>query len=374
MFIHFKGLKRTKRVDFICIMNLLIILSSIVVMSVVFNIFLIRFAKPLGLIDIPNGRSIHKKVTPRGAGIAIFMSVILSQALFNLDHLYSYYLVYLAISVVFIIGLIDDVLDTSPRLKFFFIAISATLLCWYGIYIDTLGNYFGYDMTLPLLIAFPFTVFAITGFTNALNLIDGLDGLAGSVALIILSTFLAIGYKYNDILMVTLSASFIAALIVFLFFNWNPAKIFMGDSGSLTLGITIAILSILSIKYISPISVLFIMVVPILDTFIVMTRRLQRGESPFIADKNHMHHFLLYIKGNIRFAVILLAGIQLSFSIIGFQLSNSNGILSLILLAVLFFIFFNLFDQRLKRRNKLKKPKIHRRKQNAYSKNHEVGN
>jgi UDP-GlcNAc:undecaprenyl-phosphate GlcNAc-1-phosphate transferase len=323
-------------------------------MSIVFHVLLIRFSKSFGLVDVPNKRSIHKNVTPRGAGIAIFMSIILSQVLFNLDHLYTYYLVYLAITVVFIIGLIDDALDITPRLKFFFIIIAAALLYWQGIHINNLGNYLGYNVTLPLFIAFPFTLFAIAGYTNALNLIDGLDGLAGSVSLIILSTFLAVGYKFEDTLMITLSSSFIVALIIFLFFNWHPAKIFMGDSGSLILGLTIAILSILSIKYISPTSVLFIIVLPILDTFIVITRRIQRGVSPFIADKNHMHHFILNVKANTPFSVVVLAAIQLSFSIIGFQLQHSDATLSLILLIVLFFIFFNLFDQRLKRRTKFK--------------------
>lgn len=338
-------------------MNLLIILLCIIITSVLFHLLLIRFAQPLGLIDIPNERSMHKKAVPRGAGIAIFMSILIVHALFNWDHLHTYFLIYLAITIVFIVGLIDDIFDTSPRLKFLFIFIAGTLLYWNGNYIGTLGHYFGHDMTIPVLIAFPFTLFAIAGFTNALNLIDGLDGLAASVSLIILSTFLAIGVIHNDILIITLSSSFIVSLLVFWFFNWNPAQIFMGDSGSLTLGFVIATLSILSLRYASPASILFITAIPLLDTFLVIIRRIQRGISPFKADKNHIHHFMYKVKGDVRVSVILIASIQTMFSMIGFQMRLADDFLSLVLFSLLFFIFLSLFDQRIRYRKESKSKK-----------------
>jgi UDP-GlcNAc:undecaprenyl-phosphate/decaprenyl-phosphate GlcNAc-1-phosphate transferase len=107
--------------------------------------------------------------------------------------------------------------------------------------------------------------------------------------------------------------------------------------------------------------VLFIIAVPLLDTFLVMTRRIQRGQSPFKADKNHLHHFLYGIKNDIRFTVILLISIQGVFSIIGFQLRHSSDFLSTLLFGLLFFVFLNLFDQRLRRRKKSKRIKKHRR-------------
>ena len=326
-------------------------------LSVAFNMLLVRYASFFGLVDIPNERSTHKKAIPRGAGISMFLSVMLSLALFNLDYLYTYYLIYLAISIVFIIGFIDDVVDTSPRLKLLFTFIASIILSLQGIYIHTLGYHFGYEIILPIYFAIPFSIFAIMGLTNAVNLIDGLDGLAGTISLIILSTFFTIGYQHHDILIATLSGTFVFALIVFLFFNWNPAEIFMGDSGSLTLGFVISTLSILSMQYVSPISILFIVALPLLDTFIVMTRRIQRGQSPFRADKNHLHHFLLNLKGDVRFTVVLLATIQLAFSLIGFQLHDTDNAISLIIFAALFFIFLNLFDQRLQRQTKANKSK-----------------
>ena len=263
--------------------------------------------------------------------------------------------------MMFIIGLIDDLFDVSPRLKFVVLFFASLLVYFQGIHIDTLGNYFGYEAALPLFLLFPFSFFAITGLTNAFNLIDGLDGLSGSIGLIILTTFLFIGIANGDTLIITLSSSFIAALLAFLFFNWNPAQIFMGDSGSLTLGFVISILSILSLQYATPTSVIFIVAVPLLDTFIVMTRRIQRGQSPFKADKNHLHHFLYGVKGNVRFTVILLMSIQAIFSIIGFQLRSEDDFLSLALFSLLFFVFLNLFDQRLKHRKRSKKIKKRKR-------------
>jgi len=180
---------------------------------------------------------------------------------------------------------------------------------------------------------------------------DGLDGLAASISIVIFITFLGIGIEYKDELLISLSSFFIATLLAFLFFNWNPAKVFMGDSGSLPLGMVIAILSIHSLQYITPASVLFIIALPILDTFIVMTRRIQRHTSPFRADKNHMHHLLFNVKGDIRYTVIILTMMQIVFSIIGYQIGQANNALSLILFLLLFYIYLNLFDQRLKRRH-----------------------
>lgn len=343
------------------------LLLSIIAAAVVFHALLIRFAPIVGLIDVPNGRSVHKIITPRGAGIAIFLAIFSMQALLNWDHLVTYKFIYTAIAVVFTIGVFDDLIDVTPRIKFAFIFIASILLYTSGIQIETLGNYFGYTISLPIFLLFPFTFFAIAGFTNALNLMDGLDGLAASVGLIMLSTFLAIGLTNQDILITTLSSTFIAGLGIFWFFNWNPAKIFMGDSGSLMIGFVLATLSILSLKYATPTSILFIIALPLLDTFVVMTRRIQRGQSPFKADKNHIHHFLFKIKGDVRFSVILLISIQAIFSIIGFQLREGDDLLTLTLFSLLFFVFLNLFDQRIRRRKKPKKTKRQAQKEKNQS-------
>ncbi len=330
----------------------IVLLVSIFLTTLVGIIILIKFANKVGLVDIPNTRSVHKNPIPRGAGIPFMLSIFLVLFLFDLEYLKMYYYIYLAIAIVFIAGTWDDLKDVSPKIKFIFIFFSSLLLYVNDFAIYSLGTYFGYEIVLPLWFVFPFTFFAIAGYTNALNLMDGLDGLAASISIVILATFLAIGIEHGDEFLISLSSFVITALLAFLLFNWNPAKVFMGDSGSLSLGMVIAILAIYAMQYITPASVLFIMAMPILDTFIVMTRRIQRGQSPFKADKNHLHHFLFNVKDNVRYTVIILVFMQIVFSIIGYQQSQANEFLTLILFILLFYLYLNLFDQRLKRRNR----------------------
>ena len=329
-----------------------LLLISVFIITFIFIYLLIHYSEKLRLVDIPNERSMHKKVIPRGAGIAFVLSVFLVVLLFDFEHLKTYYYIYLAIAIVFIVGTLDDLKDISPKIKFIFIFFSSLLLYINDFAIYSLGTYLGYEIVLPAWFVFPFTFFAIAGYTNALNLMDGLDGLAASISIVIFVTFLAIGIENGDELLISLSSFFTVTLLAFLLFNWNPAKIFMGDSGSLSLGIVIAILAIHSIQYITPASTLFIIAMPILDTFIVMTRRIQRGQSPFKADKNHMHHFLFNVKDDVRYTVMILVFMQIVFSIIGYQQIQSNELLSLILFILLFYLYLNLFDQRLKKRHK----------------------
>jgi UDP-GlcNAc:undecaprenyl-phosphate GlcNAc-1-phosphate transferase len=316
------------------------------------NYLLIKYANTFGLIDVPNERSMHKELIPRGAGIAFVLAVYFTLLFFNFEYLKTYYYIYLAIGAIFTAGIWDDLKGVSPKTKFIFIFFASLPLYFNDIAIFSLGTYFGYEALLPHWLVFPVTLLAIAGFTNALNLMDGLDGLATLVSIVILTTFLAIGLQHKDELLISLSSLFITTLLAFLIFNWNPAKIFMGDSGSLTLGIVISILSIQALHYNTPASILLIIAMPLLDTFIVMTRRIQRHLSPFKADRNHMHHFAFNVKGDVRFTVIMLTLTQVLFSIIGYQVSKEDNLLSLVLFAILFYIFLNLFDQRLRRRKK----------------------
>ncbi|WP_456383359.1 MraY family glycosyltransferase [Hydrogenimonas sp.] len=297
----------------------------------------------------------HTTHIPRGAGIAFVLSalfVLFLLVIFDYEQLSQYLLVYSAILIVFIAGILDDKNGISPKVKFIFIFFASILLYCNDIAIETLGSYLGNEIYLPSLLAFPFTFFAIAGFTNALNLLDGLDGLAGTVSIVMLGAFMWIGYLHHDTLMVTIAAVFIPALAAFLLFNWNPAKIFMGDSGSLTLGFVISILAVKATHYIAPTAVLFMLAIPVLDTFVVMTRRIQRGRSPFSADKNHMHHILYNRYEDVKYTVILIVYIQIAFTMIGYQLRDADDFLSLVLFGILFFIFLNLLDQRKRRRKK----------------------
>ena len=332
----------------------LTLLSSFI-LSVLFIYLLIRYSTVLGLDDIPNARSAHKKIVPRSAGVGFVSAVLISLLIFNPTHLTEYYYIYLSILLIMFTGLYDDKFNISHRVKFVALLAIGSFICYSGLGISHLGTYAGFSLDIPIWLTIPFTLIAIVGFTNALNLMDGLDGLAGGISLIMMMAFFMIGLINHDELLITLSATFIVTIVAFLLFNWHPARIFMGDSGSLSLGFVISILSIQSLNYMSPASVLFIAALPLIDTFIVVSRRLQRGKSPFKADRNHIHHFMYKTKLDVRFTVIILLYIQLALSIIGYQMRNSDEVLSLILFGLLLFIFFNLFDQRFRHRQPKKK-------------------
>jgi len=327
--------------------------------SIVFIYLIIKYAVQLRLIDIPNGRSSHKKPIPKGAGIGFVLAALVTAFICNSDLMLQNLLTVAAIAIVLGVGVLDDILDLSPKMKLLAILIAVVMIYFDGFAITTLGNYLGHEAVLPWLFVLPFTYLSVVGFSNALNLIDGIDGLAGGVSMVILITLFAIGVKFGDAFIVLISASFALALAAFMFFNWSPAKIFMGDSGSLTLGFVIATLFIKSLEYINPTVVLFITAIPLLDTLSVIRRRLQRRQSIFKADKNHLHHILLKQKRDVRFTAQMLIMMQFVFSAIGFRLIGQDDSWNVVLFAALFIIYFNLFDPRGRKRKKVKQKEPH---------------
>lgn len=316
----------------------------------------IKNAEKFGLVDVPNHRSAHKEPVARGAGIvfgAFFLIALTITCAFVFPELHMHY-AYLALLIVYGAGVYDDFADISSRKKFMFIIIAAVIVYYNGFRVETLGTYFGYEFSLGYM-ALPFTIFAIVGFTNALNLTDGLDGLAGSISVIILASLVYVGYQHSDAFLISTSLLLISVLVAFLLLNWYPAKVFMGDSGSLFLGFVIALLSIYALKYINPTSALFLAAIPLLDTLVVMRRRKQRKQSLFVADKNHLHHILLKFKRDKIFTVSSLLKLQVLFSLIFIQVYNKSDIVNLALFALLFSIFFNLFDPRMQYRKKPKR-------------------
>ena len=314
----------------------------------------IWMAQKFSLLDEPNSRSMHKHAIPSLGGIGFVLAGLISLFLFEHKHFLEYYYIYLSIFVVWIAGIVDDIYNVQPRIKLVFIFIASVLLYQHDFAIYQLGTYFGYTLVLPSLLIYPFTLFAIIGYTNAINLIDGIDGFSASMSIVIILPFFILGFEYQDMLLVYLSGVFISVLVAFLLFNWYPARIFMGDSGSLVLGFVISVLAIESLHHIEPIVVLFFLALPLLDIFTVMIRRKQRRKPIFSADKLHMHHFVVNIKGDVVYSVYFLVGIQLIYSLIGYQIMHTNEIVSLVLFILLFVLHFNAFDQRIRRRKKRK--------------------
>lgn len=303
----------------------------------------------LNLVDLPNSRSSHNIPTIRGFGIVIFVSIGITLLTFNSFLIYEHPYLLFAVLIVGLLGLVDDIKNIPPIIKILTLIFAFFFLYAEGFLIQNLGFFLGVDLELHLSLAIIFSLFSVIVFTNSFNLIDGLDGLSGSVAIIIFLSFLFIGIENNDKLLSTIPILFLTSLAVFLCFNWNPAKVFLGDSGSLMIGFVISILAIRAIDYIAPISILYIAALPILDTLFVITRRVINGVSPLKPDRLHLHHILLeHLNNNVQKTVMILAFTQIIFGIVGVGIiaKVSDSFLAFISFVIIFVILFNFVNRK----------------------------
>lgn len=283
-----------------------------------------------GTLDLSDERKVHKGEMPRLGGVAIFLAFVFSLLLF-VEMSAALRGILAGAMVLFVTGLIDDLVGLSPKKKFVGEIFGTVVTMAVGkLYITDLGNLLGYgDIVLPLWLALPFTLFAVVGVINAINLIDGLDGLSGGVSLIALGAFMLLGYMSGNHEMTLICAALIGALLGFLKYNSYPARIFMGDVGSLVVGFILAFLAVHLTQspgaQVQPIVPLIILGVPIIDTIWVMGRRLLKGVSPFNADMTHVHHKFLDIGFNHRLSVLVIYGISLFWATIGVTLHETPG-------------------------------------------------
>jgi UDP-GlcNAc:undecaprenyl-phosphate GlcNAc-1-phosphate transferase len=242
----------------------------------------------------------------------------------------------LGMAIILVFGVWDDRVELDPRTKFIgqFIAVAMVVLGG-GVVIDRLP-FTGYD-ALPLWFSVPFTMFAILGVTNAINLADGLDGLAGGTTLLSLAGVALLAYAAGGSGLVLLVVAVSGGVLGFLRYNSWPAQIFMGDGGSQFLGFSLAVAVILLTQDVhsamSPMIALFLIGLPILDTMIVMSRRLREGRSPFSADKNHLHHRLLDLNLDHYEAVAVIYVVQGLFVVLGFTLRYESDLLLVLIYA-----------------------------------------
>jgi UDP-GlcNAc:undecaprenyl-phosphate/decaprenyl-phosphate GlcNAc-1-phosphate transferase len=265
----------------------------------------IQIAEKKKLYDIPDERKLHTRLIASLGGIAIFGGFIVA-ALLSIQGQYNYEFQYFfaAAIVIFFLGLKDDLMILSATKKFIGQIIAASILIHLGgIRLDSMYGLFGFEQVSEGF-GLALSYLTIIVVINSFNLIDGVDGLAASLGILSMLIFGSYFFAVNMQAYALLSFSMAGALIAFMIFNNHPAKIFMGDSGSLMIGLVNAILVIkfinvahdpsVAIPITSSVAIGFaILIVPLLDTLRVFSVRIINGKSPFTPDRNHVHHLLL---------------------------------------------------------------------------------
>lgn len=295
--------------------------------------YVIRVAKEKKLFDIPNERKIHTALIPRFGGLAIFFGLLVSILMFiDLFNNYSFFYLFTSIIILFSIGIIDDVKGMRAMDKFYVQIFAAFIVAYGGFRLESLYGLFGvYE--LPIGVQYILTTLIIVGVTNAYNLIDGIDGLAGGIGLI---NFVVLGMIFlhlNNLSFAIISFVFAGSILGFLTFNFQPAKIFMGDAGSLIVGFSMITIGIYAInnnelvsnmRYVTNINIIIgsIVFLPVMDTLRVFFLRLIHKKSPFTPDKNHIHHILLNQGLNHRSSSLMLYAANILIIIMGFILKD----------------------------------------------------
>lgn len=317
---------------------------------------MVHVARILNIVDKPGVRKIHAFAIPRIGGAAIVLAMMgIVIPLLMLDHKLGHgfagneknVTVLLAAGLfMFVLGLIDDITDMRARVKLAGQVLAAMVVCAFGIRIDSIDISDSYVLQFGWL-SWPLTIFWIVGITNAVNLIDGLDGLAAGIAAVacaVMATFaLYTGQPTMAIIMIAL----LGGLTGFLFFNFNPARIFMGDCGTMFIGFVLATSGVLCAAKSATLVGLALpalaLGIPIFDTLFSIIRRLLERRSIFSPDRNHIHHRLLRMGIQHRHAVILMYLMTLISAGLGMFLMFTRNTGTIIVLGCIIVLLIGLF-------------------------------
>ena len=328
------------------IKEVLLIVLATFAFSAIFIPIVKKIAEFIGAMDIPNERKVHKNPIPRLGGLGIYGGFLLGYMLFG-QHSVQMNAILIGSFIILVTGIFDDIKPVPAKYKFLAQIVGASVIPLYGKILLQDVSAFGIYLNFGVL-AYPITILFIVGIVNCINLIDGLDGLSSGISSIYFLTIGIIGLLLNNStgLDVTLTFIMLGSTLGFLLHNFHPAKIFMGDSGSMFLGYIIAVISLLGFKNVTLTSFvvpMFLLAIPVMDTLFAILRRLINHKPIGMPDKNHLHHQLLNMKLSQTKTVLVIYFVDILFAVasilyvIGNQLLGTNlyGIIIYIILLLL---------------------------------------
>lgn len=279
--------------------------------------FIKRVAKHIGAMDIPNERKVHKVPIPRLGGLGIYMGFILGYVLFGTMSL-KMNAILIGSFIIIITGIIDDINPIPAKIKFLFQIVAASVVAFYGKILLSDLSAFGFYIEFGIF-SYPITILFIVSIINCINLIDGLDGLAAGLSSIYFITIgiVIVGWMHTFGLDAVITFVMLGSTLGFLCHNFNPAKIFMGDSGSMFLGYMIAVIALLGFKNVTLTTLLVpicLLAIPIMDTLFAIIRRVINKKPIGEPDKKHLHHQLLNLNISHRNTVLIIYFVDILFA------------------------------------------------------------
>lgn len=315
------------------------------VISLALTPVVIKVGPKLGFLDIPkDNRRMHKRPMPIAGGIAIYIAATVAILVFIPLNKNILSLI-IGSTIILISGLLDDKYSISPKAKIAFQLAAGLMIALSGSQIEFFTNIISTKEVVWLkYLSIPVTLFWICGITNTVNLIDGLDGLAAGVSLISAVSLMCIALKMNHVAVAIIASAVGGSCLGFLPYNFNPAKIFMGDTGALYLGFMLSYISIQGVMKYATTLMIFVPVlvlgVPVFDTAFAMIRRYISGKKIFDADKGHLHHRLLALGLTQRQTVLILYAISLIFGILANVISDFDPVIGIIISLLIIILIF----------------------------------
>ncbi|MED1798197.1 glycosyltransferase family 4 protein [Brevibacillus porteri] len=318
-------------------------LTSLII-SFIATPYVKNLAVKVGAVDAPNQRKVHTRIMPRMGGLAIYIGYLVAFFLFvpytSLSEMLG---IFIGSTIVMVVGMLDDKYQLSPKWKLLGqLVATAIVVIPFGLKIGVVNlPYSGsIDFSSGWLfwLAIPITMFWIVGVTNAVNLIDGLDGLSAGVSAIAAGTMGVMALLMDDYKVATYCFVLLGAILGFLYFNFHPARLFMGDTGSLFLGFNLAALSIMGFKealFVSFIIPIVVLGVPLWDTFFAIVRRIVNKKPISSPDKGHLHHCLLNMGLSHRSTVLTIYSISIFFGMMAILLTKTTKWTTIIVMVAL---------------------------------------